>query len=132
MDVKAEGTTYSRLGLVVALWITTLGLSVYGAKHIQDEIAKSEMLSQEAWLVDTVTRVMQVREMLGLATVETELGRAREVINDAYTVLAKPTVDVAPPPPPVAPPVVAGTRAHRRARSTRCYFSTRIWRPTLV
>ena len=86
------------LPVVVALWLVVLFLSFYQAQAIRDEIDKSDVLREQAWLREAVNQVMRASDAVGISGLREELASIRAVVNTPYTVLeAEPAAEDGPP-----------------------------------
>ncbi len=75
------------LPIVLTLWGLILLLSLYQAKAVRDEIDKSELLRDQAWLREGVTAAMRFADAIGVSKVRAHLGELRTAVNAPYTVL---------------------------------------------
>src|SRR5919201_4567674 len=80
--------TSPRVGLSL-VWSVALVLSVYGAPHARDEIARSDVPGKR-WLGAGVSALSKLGDAIGIAHVRHGIERLRSVVNGPYLILVQP------------------------------------------
>ena len=100
MSMSAESKTALKTSpvwpTVIILWATALVFAFYDPASVRDQIQKSERLSEQAWLVQTLVGVQKASDSIGFPKMRAALDRLRSGLNAPYTLFDRPSKDPEP------------------------------------